>query len=544
MSLIMLPPMAAPDPYYSHWADQAAARTIAAHPDADVYTVAAGITPSGVVHIGNFREIITVDLVARALRDAGKQVRFIYSWDDFDVFRKVPVGMPQQDMLAANLRRSIADVPDPFGEHDSYASHNIAELERSIEPLGIRCEFIRQSKRYRAGAYATGIRTALEHRDTIRAILDQYRREPLSPDWLPLAGFDPETGRDDLSFTWDGEWTVTYTVESTGRTASVDLREGGNLKLPWRVDWPMRWSVERVMFEPGGKDHSSDGGSYDTAKQIVARVYGGWAPQYVAYDFVSIKGMGGKISSSSGNVVTVGDCLSIYEPKLLRWLFASYRPNTEFAITFDLDALRIYDEYDRAVALAHEAEDGGKKDKKRVTARRSLDLADPAGERIVPGTTPPFQPPFRPLSMILQIYDGDLARTRAHYETSGELQTERERELFDVRARCVWNWIEQHAPDEFRYRIRSEPVVRALDETQRTVLTRLVAALERHPNARDADLVPHMKALFEGLELTAEQFFPVVYDLLIDRPKGPKLTTLLTVMGAARALPLLRPSLD
>jgi lysyl-tRNA synthetase class 1 len=535
--------MAPPDPYFSHWADQAAARTIAAHPNADVYTVAAGITPSGVVHVGNFREIITVDLVARALRDAGKKVRFIYSWDDFDVFRKVPVGMPQQEMLAANLRRSIADVPDPFGEHDSYASHNIAELERSIAPLGINCEFIRQSQRYRAGAYAAGIRTALEHRAVIREILDQYRREPLSPDWLPLAGFDPETGRDDLSFTWDGEWTVTYTVKSTGRTASVDLREGGNLKLPWRVDWPMRWSVERVMFEPGGKDHSSDGGSYDTAKQIVARVYGGWAPQYVAYDFVSIKGMGGKISSSSGNVVTVGDCLSVYEPKLLRWLFASYRPNTEFSISFDLDALRIYDEYDRAVALAHEPEDGGKKDKKRVTARRSLDLSDPAGERIVPGTTPPFQPPFRPLSMILQIYDGDLARARAHYEATGELQTELERELFDVRAQCVWNWIEQYAPADFRYRIRSEPVVRALDESQRLALTRLVAALELNPNARDADLVPHMKALFEGMELTAEEFFPVVYDLLIDRPKGPKLTTLLTVMGAARALPLLRPSL-
>jgi lysyl-tRNA synthetase, class I len=540
---IMLPAMAAPDPYLSHWADQAAARTIAAHPDVDVYTVAAGITPSGVVHVGNFREIITVDLVARALRDAGKNVRFIYSWDDFDVFRKVPVGMPQQEMLAANLRRSIADVPDPYGEHDSYASHNIAELERSIAPLGIECEFIRQSKRYRAGAYAAGIRTALEHRDTIREILDQYRREPLSPDWLPLAGFDPETGRDDLSFQWDGEWTVTYTVESTGRTATVDLREGGNLKLPWRVDWPMRWSVEHVMFEPGGKDHSSDGGSYDTAKQIVARVYGGWAPQYVAYDFVSIKGMGGKISSSSGNVVTVADCLSIYEPKLLRWLFASYRPNTEFAISFDLDALRIYDEYDRAVALAHEPEDGGKKDKKRVTARRSLDLADPAGERIVPGSTPPFHAPFRPLTMILQIYDGDLVRTRAHYELTGELQTERERELFDVRARCVWNWIEQHAPADFRYRIRSEPVVRELDEPQRIVLTRLVAALEQNPNARDADLVPYMKALFEGLELTAEVFFPVIYDLLLDRPKGPKLTTLLTVMGAARAVPLLRPSL-
>ena len=56
------------DPYFSHWADQAAFRTRHSVGEEQPITVAAGITPSGVVHIGNFREVITVDLVARALR--------------------------------------------------------------------------------------------------------------------------------------------------------------------------------------------------------------------------------------------------------------------------------------------------------------------------------------------------------------------------------------------------------------------------------------------------------------------------------------------
>src|SRR5262245_21278344 len=101
----------APDPHLNHWADQAADRTLRARP-ADVspdsaVTVAAGITPSGVVHVGNFREVITVELVARALRDRGVPVRFIYSWDDFDVLRKVPKDAPEQAMLHEHLRRSI-----------------------------------------------------------------------------------------------------------------------------------------------------------------------------------------------------------------------------------------------------------------------------------------------------------------------------------------------------------------------------------------------------------------------------------------------------
>src|SRR5690606_34816258 len=164
------------------------------------------------------------------------------------------------------------------------------------------------------------------------------------------------------------------------------------------------------------------------------------------------------------------------------------------------------------------------------------------GERIVPGQKQPFVPAFRPLSMILQIYDGDIDRAREHYLRSGELTCERERELFDVRARCVWNWIESFAPDEFRYRIRKQPVTRELGDGSRTALARLVAVLEQLPEATEAELVPHMKTLFEGLEIGATDFFPVVYDLLIDRPKGPKLTTLITVMGVARALPLLRAS--
>ncbi len=56
-----------------HWADSWADAIIRERGDLDAYTYSAGITPSGTVHIGNFREIISVDLVVRALRDRGKK---------------------------------------------------------------------------------------------------------------------------------------------------------------------------------------------------------------------------------------------------------------------------------------------------------------------------------------------------------------------------------------------------------------------------------------------------------------------------------------
>lgn len=532
------------DPYLSHWADQAAARTIAAHPNLDVFTVAAGITPSGTVHIGNFREVITVDLVARALRDRGKTVRFIYSWDDFDVFRKVPKDMPMQEMLSAHLRRSITDVPDPYGREDSYASHNIKSFEASLEQLGIAPEYIRQHQRYRLGTYAAGIRQALVCRDALKRILDRHRQEPLPGAWLPLGGFCDACGRDTLDFTWDGDWTVSYACQVCSHRASVDLRAGGNIKLPWRVDWPMRWSYERVCFEPGGKDHSTVGGSYDTAKEIVAEVYGSTAPEYVAYDFVRIKGAGGKISSSAGGAITVAECLEIYEPEVLRWLFASYRANTEFQISFDLDVIKIYDDYDRQVALAHEPLDGGANDKKRQIARRTLELASVDHRRIEPGAPEVPVPSFRAVSMTMQAYDGDVERTLDYYRRLGGYDSEAARSRLIQRCRRTWNWIEKHAPEDFCYRIRSEPKRRPLTPDERTVLGRLVGILRAHPGLDEAGLIPHMKTLVDGTSLQPKDFFPVAYDLLIDRPKGPKLTTLLTTMGESRALPLLEASLE
>jgi len=536
------------DPYLNHWADQAAAKTLAAHPNAQVITVAAGITPSGVVHVGNFREVMTVDLVARALRDRGAAVRFIYSWDDFDVFRKVPLGMPKPELLAKHLGHSIVDVPDPFDEHDSYASHHIAEFERSLPPLGIRPEFIRQSRRYRAGEYAEGMHKALQGAAKIREILNRVREETtaatrIEDDWLPLSGFCDECGRDKLAFEVTGEWAVRYNCARCGHTREVDLREGGNLKLPWRIDWPMRWAYEGVGFEPGGKDHSTAGGSYDTAKDIVREVYGGAAPEYVGYDFVRIKGRSGKISSSKGEVVTVLDCLEVYEPEVLRWLFVSYRPNTEFQISFDLDAITLYEAYDRVRRVAYGLEET-KDEHKRLVAQRALDLSSVTPQRILPGEVMPFIPGFRHLSMILQIFEGDLKQTVNHYKMAGLCKTDDERVRCHQRALCVRNWIEKFAPDDFRYTIRRAPKTRTLTPDEMTCLRRIVEVLRANATIDEDGLVPTMKTLTEGTPLDNKTFLPVVYDLLIDRDKGPKLTTLITAMGISRALELLAPSLE
>ncbi|HAF84901.1 MAG TPA: lysine--tRNA ligase, partial [Sphaerochaeta sp.] len=290
--------------------------------DKECYTCASGITPSGTVHIGNFREIISVDLVVKALRAKGKNVRFIYSWDDYDVFRKVPKNMPQPELLETYLRKPITLVPDTSGRADNYAHANELDVEKILPVVGVEPEYLYQAKRYRNSEYAQSMRTALEKRDEIRIILDEFRTEPLGEDWWPISVFSSFTDKDTTTILgWDGEWGVTYRDDELGKTETIDLRTTPYAKLPWRLDWPMRWAHEGVDFEPAGKDHHSEGGSFDTSKKMVT-VFGGEPPVSFQYDFISIKGRGGKISSSSGEVISLYEVLEVFTPEITRYMFA------------------------------------------------------------------------------------------------------------------------------------------------------------------------------------------------------------------------------
>ena len=114
----------------------------------------------------------------------------------------------------------------------------------------------------------------------------------------------------------------------------------------------MRWNEEKVVFEPGGKDHVSPGGSYDTAKLVSKKVYGWDAPVTMKYDFVGLKGIPGKMSSSKGKVIALSDALCVYQPEVLRYIFAVNKVDHEFAISFDLDVITMYEAYDRTERIA------------------------------------------------------------------------------------------------------------------------------------------------------------------------------------------------
>ncbi|GBU26984.1 lysyl-tRNA synthetase [Treponema sp. R8-4-B8] len=532
-----------------HWADEAAAKIIFEKGEKDIYTCASGITPSGTVHIGNFREIISVDLVARALRDLGKKVRFIYSWDDYDVFRKVPKNMPKQQELENCLRSPITMVPDPWERDSSYARHHEVDVESILPKVGIFPEYIYQAERYRSSRYAQGIRKALEKREILKEILDKFRDEDhkIQGEWWPVSVFCEKCDKDETEIeSWDGDWGLSYHCNKCGNKETLDIRSAKGVKLSWRIDWPMRWEYEKVDFEPAGKDHHSHGGSFDTARHVCKDVYGWDAPVTFRYDFIGTKGLPGKMSSSSGNVITLDDVLNVYTPEVARYLFAGTRPNTEFTISFDLDVIKIYEDYDKTERIAWKT-DPAKDEAAYQKERRIYEFSQVSADgktKLLEDMVKPYQVPFRHLCNLIQIADGDIEKTLSEIAANdGNLKKEQLPAL-KTRAERAKYWIDNCAPEDFRFRLQQEgsAVNPSFSEIEKNAVRILrddvICNIETFTDDKTCSTAIYAVAEKAGID--GKALFTAAYKALIGKDQGPRLASFLRAIDKTRLLGILK----
>lgn len=487
-----------------YWADDIANKIIKRKKDKKEYVCASGITPSGTIHIGNFREVITTEIVARALRDKGKKVRFLYSWDDYDRFRKVPKNVSEE--YEKYIGMPLSEFPSPFDKNMSYAEYFEEEFEESLEKVGIKPDFIRQSIMNKKCKYADLIKIALENKEKIKEILNKYRKEPLKDDWQPVAIYCEKCMKDFTKITSVEGYEIEYEC-SCGNKGKIDYRKKGIVSVKWRVDWPMRWEYEGVDYEPGGIDHSVQGGSLTTSKEIVKEIFDYETPEYTFYDWVRIKG-GKEFSSSSGNAVSLGDVEKVYEPEVLRYIFVSTRPNKGFQISFDNDIIKIYEDYDD---LEH---------------RYYEKLVNPQEKRVyelsqikIPKTKP-NRISFRHLITLVQT-----GKTK-------DLNPESKR-----RAEKVKNWLDKHADKDMTFEVQKE-IKPKLSDPEKQALTLLKESLVAKKFTEE-DLFNEFYSICQSVDIKPKDFFQTAYQVLIGKPKGPRLASLILAIGQKRVSDLL-----
>lgn len=500
-----------------NWAKEVALKIIEERPNEEIYTVASGVSPSGFVHIGNFREIATPYLVAKELKNLGKKVRYILSFDEFDRFRKVPGNIDAS--YEKYIGMPYTDIPSPFTEDESYASYMENRFLNELKAMDIEVECIYQTKEYQSGRYNQYIKIAMDNRDKIFDIIDDFRTQDATDEerknYYPISIYCEECKKDSTKISTYNSITgeVEYTC-ACGHHDKLNISNATNVKLQWKVDWPMRWMVERVTFETGGIDHSAANGSKAVSERVSREIFNYEPPVYIPYNFIGIKGGGAKMSSSTGNVLTITDLLKVYDKHIIWWFYARFDNMHAFDIALDNDVIRYYSEFDRWVKLYF----NGNIDEKNKSI---LDLTNVTEDYL-------NYPNFSYLATFLPIVNYDINLLK---ELLSKENISTDTKEFNHRLELASNWVNNYGID-YQVKLlteRNEEYYNSLNELEKEWLSKTILLLDREFNTTNDlqtalyDVVKDGVLVDKELKQAQKRYFQILYNMLLGNDQGPKL---------------------
>ena len=368
--------------------------------------------------------------------------------------------------------------------------------------------------------------------------MDSHRTQEAQPGereaYYPINIYCPECGKDTTKVhSLSDDCTVAEYSCACGHTGTFDFTKDFNCKLAWKIDWPMRWMYEGVDFEPGGKDHASPHGSYDTRKDIAKKIFGCEPPIFQGYEFIGIKGTTGKMSGSSGLNLTPDTLLKIYQPEVILWLYSKTEPLKAFDFCFDDGILRQYFEFDK---MYNNVKNGTANDNEKAIMYNTT-----VGDRVLETV------PMGHLVQLGSVVDFNIPMLETVFE---KIDTPYKYEQFADRLERAKYWLEHCAPESVnRLRtLRNWEVYETLDDNAK----KEVELLFNFIKAGGYDLDELNKKLYaipkevhgadldeKALKAIQGTFFKNVYKLLIDKEKGPRLYLFLFAIDPQKYVGLL-----
>ena len=479
-----------------------------------------GYGPSGLPHIGTFGEVLRTTMVRRAFEVISDiPTKLIAFSDDLDGLRKVPDNVPQQELLAGYLQRPLTDVPDPFGEFESFGHHNNAMLQRFLDTFGFEYEFYSAREFYRSGQFdATLLRAAEKYDDLMAVMLKSLREErqqtysiflPISPStgrvlYVPLKEVNGSTGE----ITFEDEDGTDVTMPVTG----------GNVKFQWKPDFGARWAALGVDFEPYGKEHAPNTPIYSK----ICRLLGGTPPEVFTYELF-LDEEGGKISKSKGNGLSIDEWLTYAATESLSY-YMYLKPKTAKRLGWSVIPKAV-DEYHQ-----------------QLRAYANQDAAQRLNNPVfhIHGHNVPASSMLVPFSMLLNLASVSGAETKD----------------------TLWGFMQRYAPEAspethpdldqaagfaVRYYndfVKPEKTYRLPTDDERAALTALRDALVAHDGDRDDETLQSIVyAIGRDRFDPMRAWFSALYEVLLGASQGPRFGGFIALYGVEETVALIDDTL-
>ncbi len=493
-----------------HWADVVASKV------GDNQVVSTAISPSGEIHVGNMREVLTGEMIFRALKSLGKSAKFYYEADDIDPLRKVPNGIDQS--FSKYIGMPLYKIPSPDGKHSSWSNQFIDPFVETLNLVGAKPEFLYTHELYEKGLFNDLIKIAIEKREIISSILTEVSGKEIKGEYYPLNIICQKCGRIDKTVVKSADWPMAeYHCESCGYDGKVDVRNGA-AKLPWRVEWPAKWVILGVTIEPFGKDHATAGGSYDTGKRIAKEVFGIEPPTPVVYEWIHLKGLGA-MHSSKGILIRAIDMVKMVPPEVLRFIIAKNIPERHIEIDPGKGLISLVNEYDQYERIYFKKEKPFDQEKEN-DYRRMYELSQISN---IPEEMP-VQVPYNHIINLVQIkrnMDEIIEALKwSGYNVNGNLES------LKRRINAATFWLENFAPSEFKIKVLDNPPDIKLGEEEKEFLNEILKNYINNSTPEEINKMIHdccAKTLQDQ-----KKCFSTLYNILLGSQTGPRIGFLLT----------------
>lgn len=443
------------------------------------------------------REVLTADTVVRSLRSLGSEVLFYYIADTFDPLRKVYPFLDEK-VYTPHVGKPLSEIPGPALDGKSYAEHFLNPFLHALDVLDIRVKLLRADEMYKKGMYVPQIIKSLEATDEIKAILKKETGKAMEDDWSPFVPICTKTGKmtGNKVVGFDAKKQTVQYVNDEGYEGEVSMSGGG--KLTWRLDWPARWQILGVTFEPFGKDHATRGGSYDTGVRFAKEIFGFEPPHPAVYEWISLKGAG-DMSSSKGNVISVAEMIDVVPPDVLKYSVMKIQPNKSIVFDPGLPLLNLIDEFDDPTS--------------KQRNHRAVELSKIS-------KLPAVGVPFKHIVVMAQIARGNIDEIEKKIVLEGYPKPDRA--SLESRVNYALHWLKKFGPEEIKITLQEKmpEEARSLTAEQKKALKYLSDNLAANMSSTHIhELIYKAK---DECKIEPQVLFEAIYLSLVAKKRGPR----------------------
>ena len=493
-----------------HWADVVADKLLE---QKEEHVISSGITPSGPIHLGSMREILTADAIVRAVNDKGGKAELIYVADNADPLRKVYPFL-DKGQYEKYVGKPLAEIPGPDGEC-SYDEYFLEPFFEALKQVGVYPKVVNNYNQYKKGKYNECIKILLDNKDKVRNILETISGRQLPKNWFPWT-FKDSDGTLCEGKLVDYNWPY-VTFENKKDEVVKNNLEIGEGKLPWRLDWPTKWKTLGVTFEAFGKDHATKGGSFDTGRKIVSDILGSRIPHHIVYEWINLKGKGA-MHSSTGLAISANEMLTMAPPEVIRWLIMQPQPNRHIDFDPGLGLLNSVDKYDKL-------EEEYKANSLEDNSSRAFELS-----QIGDYSARSKSVSYRHLVTLTQS-KSSIEEVIDAFLKIGEIQefSSKDKATLKTRMACIKGWLENYAPESVKFEIQEEAPEIKFSHHELGLIGHLKATLVEI-EWKSQNLHDSFYSLQDKHNIPAKEYFKVMYNILLDKDRGPRLGFFLASM--------------